>query len=230
MAYFFILLLIIVIIAIVAASQNAQRLKTSLTQSKKILDEQIEFTPTESLLSGISFAYDAGRRKVCFLTTTKTAIIYNYSDILQSELVIDNEIITRHSNSSAIGRAAIGGLLFGGVGAIVGGATSSSRQTAKVNSIELKITMNDMKFPVWRIAFLATPVMRNSVFFKRAYINAERWQGIITVIIKQEEAVEKPDITAIGTTSDEILKLKDMFDKGILSETEFAQAKQKLLA
>ncbi|EPZ54444.1 hypothetical protein H477_3583 [[Clostridium] sordellii ATCC 9714] len=51
--------------------------------------------------------------------------MYNYKDIIEFELLEDGESITK----GGLGRAVAGGVLLGGVGAIVGGVTGIEKQT-----------------------------------------------------------------------------------------------------
>ena len=88
--------------------------------------------------------------------TKKNPKIYNYSDIVDFELLEDGESITK----GGLGRAITGGLLFGGIGAVVGGITGGKRSKSICNSLKIKITVNDMRSPVVYINLLATATKR----------------------------------------------------------------------
>ncbi|EJR61571.1 hypothetical protein IIO_03024 [Bacillus cereus VD115] len=59
--------------------------------------------------------------------------------LLGCELRIDNNTEYRASVSSAAGRAVIGGVLFGGLGAIIGGVTGKKNSTTLVHKATLTI-------------------------------------------------------------------------------------------
>ena len=80
--------------------------------------------------------------------------IHLYKDIISFELVTKEEQITK--SKKGIGRAVVGNVLFGPVGAIVGsntGKTKSTTHTAK-SSLGIRITVNDMSHPTEYINLL----------------------------------------------------------------------------
>ena len=77
---------------------------------------------------------DEIKKKVAFIDGEKYRI-YNYRDILSSEVLIDGNEVVKTSRTSQIGGALVGGILAGGVGAIIGGL--SAEQTKEVKFREL---------------------------------------------------------------------------------------------
>lgn len=68
---------------------------------------------------------------------------YNFKDIISfevmdnSNIIYSNQTLTTKTNAgSVIGRAAVGGLLFGGAGAIIGGATASKQTVVPGNILK----------------------------------------------------------------------------------------------
>lgn len=61
----------------------------------------------------------------------KNPEIYNYSDIVDFELLEDGEFIVK----GRLGRAVVGGVLFGGIGAVVGGVTGG-KKSKSIRNIE----------------------------------------------------------------------------------------------
>jgi hypothetical protein len=95
---------------------------------------------------------------------------------------------TATSTSSLVGRAVAGGLIAGPAGAVVGGATAKKRTTGTtvyhemVNSIALRLLINDIRAPNFTINFLPHPVERNSDAYERATQQAAHWHGVIAVM------------------------------------------------
>jgi len=205
-----------------------------------ILDELDDFEANDRYMSGISIAYDnkrkKERKKVCLLEGYQTKI-YDYKDIIQSELEVDGETktITTQSVSTngMIGRAIVGGVLTGGVGAIIGGVTASrkskSKEISKTKSINLKITVNDTSNPIYRIEFLDYETKKGSWTYNSSYKSAEKWHGKMSAIIKQVENNLSGKSVMPNSTADELLKLKELLDLEALSKEEFESAKFKLL-
>lgn len=155
---------------------------------------------------------------------------YTYEDILEVEVLVDGETITKTSRGSQLGGALLGGVLAGGVGAVIGGLSGSTTSQEKVGSIQLKITVNDIKNPVilLKIFNTSTPWDKNDEELKQYSETAMEWQGLFSVIIKNgDKKVEAKAETE--NTSDEIRKLHELLKDGILTEEEFNNQKHKLL-
>lgn len=73
---------------------------------------------------------------------------YNFNDILSVDLIVDEVTIVETSPGVSIGSAIVGGLLAGGVGAVIG-ATSNHKSTQKKNikEIKLRVGLNDLETP-----------------------------------------------------------------------------------
>lgn len=200
-------------------------------KSHDVFNNLKDFNPTEVYLSGTSgcsIGYDSERKKICVLNHEHHPTIYEYKDILQSELNIDGETILKQSTTGTVGRAILGGLLGGGVGAIIGGVTSSKMQKEKINRIDLKLSVNDSKNPFYKINFLNLETKKGDLIYIASFAQAERWHGIIATLIQQSNNLEKTTINGISIT-DELIKLKSLLDKGILTQIEFENQKKIIL-
>jgi hypothetical protein len=166
--------------------------------------------------------------------------VITYRDILSSELFVDGETVTKTARGSQVGGALIGGLALGGVGALIGGLSGKKRSSEKIKRIDLRITINDTKNPLHDINFMDIEVNQDSYLYKSAMEEARHWHGLVTVLIKTAES-EVAGHESIGMSSvpegsvrislaDELMKLSDLRDKGVLSDDEFTIQKQKLLS
>ncbi|MEI6854440.1 MAG: SHOCT domain-containing protein, partial [Bacteroidota bacterium] len=200
--------------------------------SKSVFDNLEDFVADDSFISttsGMSIGFDSERKKICILDTSFTPFFYNYSSILQSEIVIDGQTIIKQSTSGAIGRSLLGGMLGGGIGAIVGGTTGSRTQSEKINNIDLKIIVNDTVNPIFKINFLNVESKKGDFLYTGAYSLVEKWHGIFSVLIKQGD-IENSSKSAISSSvADELKKLKGLLDEGVLTEDEFKKQKEKLI-
>ncbi|GEM_PF-1290321 len=152
-----------------------------------------DFNSTQQLISfdGMSgIAIDNQRKKVCLLKNNTQKIyaqIINFNDIISSEIHEDGQTTSRTSRSSQIGGTLVGGLLLGGVGAVIGGLSGNTIYTDKIHKIELIITVNDTLQPLHIITFLNVELAKNSTFYNQIINGARHWHAIIDVIIKQSD-------------------------------------------
>ena len=188
--------------AIEAAEQNA-RLKELFQPTKKI--EKY-------------FSIDENNR---LWQANGLNVIFSYDDIISYDLLEDGESITK----GGIGSAAVGGILFGGVGAVVGGVTGKKKTKQEINEFRVKIvTRNEMCKEVY-INFLTTGAVKSDSFLYKSYKNSA--QSIITelaVILDSCSSQEKPISNA-----EEISKYKKLFDDGVITQEEFEAKKKQLL-
>ncbi|HDR1457428.1 TPA: hypothetical protein QB389_001939, partial [Pasteurella multocida] len=106
-------------------------------------------------------------------------------DILKVELFEGGNSVT--SSSRSLTGALVGGALFGGVGAIVGGLGGSTKSSATVNKIEIRLIINDKTNPTYDIDFLSGEINKDEQ--KSTYENiskeARAWYGYFEVMINR---------------------------------------------
>ena len=193
--------------------------------------ELVPFTPTRSV--GNYFGVNDNTRQWVvgsgIIPSFKNAIPHSYDDIVDFELLEDGTSVTK----GGLGRAAVGGILFGSTGAIVGGVTGGKKAQQKCTSLMVKITVNDMRSPAEYIKLISAPTDKSGFIYKGAYQNAQQIISILQVICNQRDA-QKPSSapTPSGqeiSVADEIRKFKGLLDDGIITEEEFAAKKKQLL-
>ncbi|NLZ95223.1 MAG: SHOCT domain-containing protein, partial [Bacteroidales bacterium] len=176
---------------------------------------------------------DEGRREWYipdgFAGGTKHPRIHSFDEILGYELLEDGDSITK----GGLGRAVAGGLLFGGVGAIVGGATGKRKTKATCTSLKIKITLNDITMPIEYINLITTETKKSGFLYKTCQTQAQEVMSILQVICDSSKAVPQSD-TVIEqvekvSAADEIMKFKQLLDAGVITEEEFKEQKRKLL-
>lgn len=103
---------------------------------------------------------------------------FEFNDLLSYELLEDDSIIT----SGGVGQALIGGALFGGVGAIVGGVTGKRVQKKRVESITITVTLNSFDVPCILIPLITKSTKTNSKEYQNAFTRANEILSILDVI------------------------------------------------
>jgi len=186
-------------------------------------------------LAGISF--DERTARICIAAAGKDRILRHRviaaADIMSGEIFEDGESITRTDRSSQIAGAAVGALVLGGAGLLIGGLSGKTRSSTKTRRIELRIVVNNTTHPTHDVAFFDGETDKNSDAYKRTMENARRWLGIVNILIHRSNDTHRNQSAtsnvASGSIADELQKLAVLLEKGILDQQEFQQQKTKLL-
>lgn len=115
---------------------------------------------------------------------------YHFEDIIGCELIEDGNSITSISSKkkSSLGKAVAGGVLFGGVGAIIGGTSGKTKSTAietnYCNNLKLKITINNLSNPCEFIEFINRQTNKQSLKYKQFYEEAQKIISVIDIVCK----------------------------------------------
>jgi hypothetical protein len=228
----------LMILKLVVTSQNKQKIGESLSSIS-------DFNITQKIIgdNGLSgLAIDENKKEICLIKNDSgnlSYLIIPYRDLLSSEIFEDGKTITRTSRTSQFGSAIIGGLALGGVGAIIGGLSGKKTSTNQVNQIDLRITVNDTISPIYDINFMNVEGRGSELVYPGAISKARHWQGLLEIIIRRadeedriKEGENKNKILKNdnnNSVADELSKLAELKNQGIITEEEFASQKKKLL-
>lgn len=227
-----------------------------LLASKKVSDIATKLTSlpefnADHVLFGASgdscIAIDELRKKVCLVKHNGEVVtdFCSYRDIISSEIFEDGIVITTTTTSrlSQAGGAIIGGALLGGVGAVIGGLSGKTTSTAteKTKRIDLRITVSKMNYPIHEVTLLNVEVSKANDLYVAAMQKARHWHGIISALIRQAEEAfnekQNPISPGVPVTApsvlisvpDEIRKLAQLRDEGLITSEEFLTQKNKFL-
>lgn len=202
-------------------------IKEAIQQQEINKDELIAFNPTKKIGPYIEFDDENMKWLIPdgFLGKKKNPKIYCYSDIVDFELLEDGESISK----GGLGRAVVGGVLLGGVGAVVGGVTGGKKTKGICSNLKIKITINDINNPTVYINFIEKATKKDSMIYKTSYKLAQECLSVLQLICSKQEA-EKPiqEVVAISA-ADEILKFKSLLDSGAITQEEYDAKKKQLL-
>jgi hypothetical protein len=160
-----------------------------------------EFTPTKSYISknnksGIEINENDKLIRIFYLDQNEEiqSKIYPFSDLIESEIKIDNQPVLKTSRSSQLVGAAVGGVIAGGVGAIIGGLSGDKIKNEYIKNIDLCVKVNDFNTPLFKINFLSNVnevgienkkgFKKNEEFVQNALRDVEYWHSILNLIIK----------------------------------------------
>lgn len=126
---------------------------------------------------GLSVAIGSGKNKV------GSKEWFDYSDLISYELLEDDSLVT----SGGVGQALVGGALFGGAGAIAGGITGKRVQKKKVESMHIKVTINNFDSPCILIPLIEKPTKTKSDEYQNAFKQAHQILSMLDVIAHNKE-------------------------------------------
>ena len=102
----------------------------------------------------------------------------DFSDLISYDLLEDDSLVT----SGGVGQALIGGALFGGFGAVAGGITGKKVQKKKVESMIIKVTVNNFGSPCIMIPLITKSTKTNSKEYQTAFNEAHNILAALDVI------------------------------------------------
>lgn len=149
--------------------------------------------------------------------------LISYKDILSVEILADDKSIEKAQRESKVGSGLIGTILFGIPGLIIGGVLNKG----DIKKLELCLMLNDINNPYEKILFNTVKVWSGSDLLK----DIKDWFAVCSILIERadKEDLEK-ESNGVSSISDELLKLNDLKEKGILTDEEFQTQKLRLLA
>lgn len=155
--------------------------------------------------------------------------VFRYADLADAQVLQNNELVT----SGSLGSAVAGGLLTGGVGAVLGGVIGPKTTREVCSSLQIKLTLKSMRRPVVYIDFISTSTKKNTPLYKKAVQKVDECMAFLTNILETNGASVKPsagaDQASGMSVADELMKFKQLLDVGAISQEEYDIKKAQLL-
>jgi hypothetical protein len=155
----------------------------------------------------------------------------SFDNVVSCEIE-ENGTVETVIEKSGLGRAVVGGILFGGAGAIVGAATGSSRIVEKgyVDSLNLRIGLIDAQQPEIILPLIKSRTDTKSISYtkmrKAADDMAVEFQKMIGPL---EDAIPEAIPAIASSPADELRKYKELLNDEIITQEEFDKKKKQLL-
>jgi len=159
------------------------------------------------------------------LGLTKTRIGLFHEKLSFWTVERQEEVVAKQSKS-VIGRALIGGILLGPLGAIVGGITGIGDKTVKLydvdNIVSISYSQDNQNY---MILFSCTNNKMKKVYSFLSKNLGAKYQKPESIKFAEENNTNSD----FNSVADELKKLKSLLDDGILNANEFDDQKMKLL-
>lgn len=222
-------LLISYISATIDIGEKTTNYKTSVEKYFRNLDS---FTPDTLIAkTGIgdtpssALAIDNERRLV-MIVKEKKVTSFTFEEIIECEIISEGRSVTKTSRINQFAGLAIGAALADEAGAVIGGLSAQKVTTSNIESVVLKLTLNLIENPVHLIDFIEQGSSVDEAMKEATAIN-----DVFTVIIRQCENnyLSKRDGSEASTT-EQLIKLTNLYEQDLLTDDEFTSAKIKILS
>lgn len=162
-------------------------------KSKGFAISQQFISKSKDCFNGIFF--DDNSKKISIFDVKDGQInlnIYEGSEILESQIIEDGNIVANVDRIGQIGGALIGGALAGEAGAIVGGLSASSNIEKQVKKIDLKVIVKDVKKPYYIINFMDEAVgkKKDDPVYQDAISKAMYWHSLLKVLMTADQTTQ----------------------------------------
>lgn len=111
---------------------------------------------------------------------TDTDMLINVNEIIGVELSLNSNSVYQAGSIMSLAAAAVGGLTFGGAGAIVGSLTAGRKGVGKISELVLNLRMDSIDKPLEKIYFISKPAKASSAEAELKL--AEKWTNLIEVM------------------------------------------------
>lgn len=175
------IMILVIGIPIFVASRSFKKSSIEGGHSKEVED----FVSTSEVGEYIKFNDNT---KQILISPKFNPRIVNYSDILDFELIEDGKTV---ETKGGLGKAVVGGVLFGDVGAIVGGSTSKKKSVTSVSGLKIKIVVRDMNNPNSYIRLITTSTKTDSFIYRSSYEDAQKILSMLQIVTSQTELVSQ---------------------------------------
>jgi hypothetical protein len=228
---FIVTAIIVIFLLVKAVGYEKEKTNEKSISLKRKLSEIEDFIVTRQIVGfgdRYVFAVDENNEKILLITRKYQRVeeytkdIVSFSDIIGIELIANGKTtVSKRSTTRTIGGAIVGGVLAGGAGAIIGGLSGNTKQEENV--------------AVYTVKILLRSIEKTSLIWYADKENANNIKDLVSVIIDKtdkstegipEETFAKPS----DSIADELLKMNELKEKGIITEAEFTIQKDKLLS
>jgi len=238
-------LLVVLVVVIIIIATPILGISSYKDKKKKdnALENYIDFINRNGLHSSKKIAFKNIVR-LDIDTNKKLLGTYSYyentSKIIKFNEVLDFEIFENGNSvvSSKTGSAVVGGLLFGGLGAVAG-ASGSRTISENCSNLKLKIYTNNIQYSVIMLDFLEKGISKSSALYEQLTEVINEMISLLKIARehnRQEERkedkkviIENVEDIKQNSNLNSIKELAELKEKGIITESEFEESKKKIL-
>lgn len=191
-------------------------------------------------IAGVEF-YDSSQ-KIIVTYDASTNLLklsdreYRYDQLESYEYVENQGTIAK---GGGVGRALVGGALFGNVGAVVGASTAKRSMDTVIRDMDVRMTFRVngvLKTEKVTLNQYSNKIKYGSMTYERYLDKAKQLIDKLDQINQQMNPVTTPTAPPVNYTAQpaidmkaKLLELKDLYEQGLLDEEEYKEEKKALL-
>lgn len=165
---------------------------------------------------------DHENKKIALCHYSNAFIEYiSFNQIINVEILKNNATIMK----GGIGRAVIGGVLAGGIGAVVGASTRDSEEL--LYSLKIRVITNDINKPLYVIKLNYNKIAVGSQEYNTIVDTANKIYSLIFSIANKDN--KQNSSTGENNPLEQIEKLATLKEKKFITDEEFETKKKELL-
>ncbi len=168
-------------------------------------------------------------------------VIINSEQIVEVKIVLNDDAVMEVTQNDGVERAVVGGLLFGGAGAIVGASSASQTSTSVMKKLSLHMIVTGTENSSYELTFLELdkPVPQDSEAVKPTLRLVREWYGVVRSLIFSAQKLSGKDNSVeassakssdVGESTMQLKELIDMHEKGYITDEEFHTMKAEVLS
>lgn len=246
---FWVILAIFGVFVVYGVISSQKRKAHNDSQGKKFNKLAYEYD-VEAKVIGLNNSYmflvDNGKRQIVYMDTPDHAVKIPFANVIGVYLNIDDNVITKQSLGKAIGRAAVGSMIAGRTGILLGAMSVESYQVKKVKKVEVVIQLRNFRdtslhidcFDAWRdtdhAAEQVNPAKKSiREMYEKGCDDAKRITELIGVIIdynSNAELYDDDDDNSEMSLAERIQKLGELRDEGLITDEEFDSLKKQIIS
>jgi len=156
---------------------------------QELFSEQKNFNVSHQYISDYSntaIAVDSNARKIMFCENMVLTKI-NFDELISVDIQINDETLHSTKRGSQIASGAIGGLLLGPAGLLVGGLSGKTKAVQQVSKISIKATISNIDNPICEVIIYQGPPINADSWTHNSYSkDADEWIARLSVIISSQ--------------------------------------------
>lgn len=139
------------------------------------------------------FLINKEAKQIVILYLSGQQFLIKFEDILNCEIIENGStsMSTVSQKHASVGKAIVGGALFGPAGAIIGGTSGKTNSRTSVNDVcnelMIKITINDLNNPCVFLNLLTVPIHKASKQYRHLSNEAQKLLSLFQIIINENE-------------------------------------------